>query len=256
MKFKSPFKVEEYRDRLARAGKLRLFRKTYTSKYPCIVADNSGRFWDEKHKVEGESQIKSPMVLDRLSTVESWLRGISGKALDVGFGYGHIEQRLQDLSTVEFFGIDVSVFSVRNAKKRFRGSFKRGNILDIRFPKDHFDILICLEVLEHIPTVKTFKALNECRRVLKRGGAFIVSVPMNEGLEQMLAEGKNSNGHCRSYTKDILFSELKCSGFKVVDYKLLYAFRSSYHLKTAIVNLFKFPKRNPNNLVVLAVKEF
>lgn len=255
MRFKGPFEVEEYRDKLAREGKLGTFKQTYTSTYPYIKADNSGRFWNKKHDVEGRSQLESPMVLDRLHTIETWLGRFSGRLLDVGFGYGHLEERLEQRENLEVFGIDVSGFSVVRAKGVLKGSFKKGNILDISFPKEYFDILICLEILEHISAIKTFKALKECRRVLKKGGTFVVSVPMNEGLEQMLKQGKNPNGHCRAYTKNILFAELECAGFKIIKHKLLYAFRNYYLFKSLFINYLGYPKRQPNNLVVLSVKQ-
>lgn len=44
-------------------------------------------------------------------------------------------------------------------------------------PPDHFDYVICTEVLEH--TLQPFNAVNEIKRILKPGGCVFVSVPFN-----------------------------------------------------------------------------
>lgn len=44
-------------------------------------------------------------------------------------------------------------------------------------PADHFDIVVCTEVLEH--TLNPFLAVNEIRRILKPGGIALVSTPYN-----------------------------------------------------------------------------
>lgn len=55
------------------------------------------------------------------------------------------------------------------------------DITDIRFPDEHFDLLICNHVLEHVPDDR--KALKETFRVLKQGGLGIFSVPMSKAQE-------------------------------------------------------------------------
>jgi SAM-dependent methyltransferase len=44
-------------------------------------------------------------------------------------------------------------------------------------PSNHFDIIVCTEVLEH--TLKPFQAVAELRRMLKPGGLVLVSCPFN-----------------------------------------------------------------------------
>jgi SAM-dependent methyltransferase len=44
-------------------------------------------------------------------------------------------------------------------------------------PNDHFDYVICTEVLEH--TVQPFDAANEIKRILKPGGLAFLSSPFN-----------------------------------------------------------------------------
>jgi len=44
-------------------------------------------------------------------------------------------------------------------------------------PSEHFDIVVCTEVLEH--TLQPFQAVKEISRILKFGGIALISVPYN-----------------------------------------------------------------------------
>jgi len=59
---------------------------------------------------------------------------------------------------------------------RRRNANARVDITAIDFPDDHFDVLICNHVLEHVP--EDSKAMAECARVLKPGGKAIFTVPI------------------------------------------------------------------------------
>ncbi len=52
------------------------------------------------------------------------------------------------------------------------------NVLDIPFDADHFDLVICNHVLEHVPA--DIDAMKEIRRVLKPGGQAILQVPISK----------------------------------------------------------------------------
>lgn len=49
------------------------------------------------------------------------------------------------------------------------------DLTSLSFPDNQFDLIVCLEVLEHVPDYS--KAIEEVSRVLKKGGLFIFSVP-------------------------------------------------------------------------------
>ncbi len=90
----------------------------------------------------------------------------------------------------EVHGVDPSRF-----KKylEFGGPIVRGNasVGDLPFPDDHFDVVTCMEVLEHVPDEVLVSGLAELRRVC--AGQLIMSVPFEEP-EPIY------DGHCRRFT--------------------------------------------------------
>ena len=53
----------------------------------------------------------------------------------------------------------------------------RGDIWDIASPDESFDVILCTEVLEHIPY--PIATIEEFQRILKPGGKLILTVPSN-----------------------------------------------------------------------------
>ena len=96
--------------------------------------------------------------------------------------------------------------------------------------------------------------MSKAKQLLKNGGVFIVSVPLNEGLEVMIKKGINPNAHVRVYTPAILKAELILSGFRIIKEKYLYAFHKNYRLKTFLANMLGFLGKSPNNVIVIAEK--
>lgn len=95
------------------------------------------------------------------------------------------------------------------------------DVTDIRYPDEHFDVIYCCHVLEHVPDDK--KALREFFRVLKNDGWAILLVPVDadktfEDLS-ITDPGERSRlfgnqGHVRRYGPDFA-DRLRDAGFKV-----------------------------------------
>jgi methionine biosynthesis protein MetW len=97
------------------------------------------------------------------------------KALDVGCGDGaRYGARVRE-SGVEIHGVDISEVAVEAA--RARGVDARVASLGepLPFADASFDVVICLEVLEHL--VDPAAVVHEINRVLKPGGLALLSVP-------------------------------------------------------------------------------
>lgn len=55
------------------------------------------------------------------------------------------------------------------------------DICALPFPDQHYDLILCNHVLEHIPNDR--KAMGELYRVLKKGGTLIAQVPLDESRQ-------------------------------------------------------------------------
>ncbi len=140
---------------------------------------------------------------------------ISGyRVSDVGCGSGrHLAEVLRTENT-QAFGIDIDLKDLNKAKDRldylekigeYQGicQLMRADINRLPFPDNCFDLVICSEVLEHIPDDR--KAISELVRILKPGKTMVISVPryMPEKICWALSEDYHSveNGHIRIYKK-------------------------------------------------------
>jgi len=71
------------------------------------------------------------------------------------------------------------------------------------FPDESFDFIICLETMEHM--MSPYYALTEMRRVLKRGGRLIVSVPNPIWGHILLYPGLFEYGYFRKFLEECDF---------------------------------------------------
>lgn len=219
-----------------------------------VYNPNTPRLWDKRLFETNEELLKSPYYMDKINKVTSYLENKRGKFLDIGFGAGNLERSLfTDNTKLQIYGIDFSHKAVASAKKKFKGNFLVGRSQKLPFKKETFDFVAMLDVLEHISENESKTVLGEINRVLKRGGHFIISVPINENLKKMDRDGTNYNKHLRQYTPELLEKELNSSGFHILKKEFIYAFRKNYILKTAFVKLFSSFKK-PNVLVVFSRK--
>jgi SAM-dependent methyltransferase len=122
------------------------------------------------------------MVVDSLKLdEESAVYELSSR----GALFGHLKRRFRNFRFSEYFD-DVPP-----------GSMKKGvpcqDVQDLRMGDDTFDLVTSTEVFEHVPD--DLLGFSEVRRVLKRGGHLVFTVPLHrrkETLERarMDAEGK------------------------------------------------------------------
>ncbi|MFM8888434.1 MAG: class I SAM-dependent methyltransferase [Solirubrobacterales bacterium] len=142
-------------------------------------------------------QTGNPVVrrlFDRFfETVGRMVRESSPKTvLDAGCGEGETIERLGDLLPHPVTGVDLNPDSVAFAVERLPGDrFDTADLLNLPFGDDSFDLVLCLEVLEHIPDPRP--ALAELARVSSR--ELILSVPHEPWFRLgSLARGKYVSG--------------------------------------------------------------
>ncbi|MFI3282365.1 MAG: class I SAM-dependent methyltransferase [Rikenellaceae bacterium] len=145
---------------------------------------------------------------------------ISGKVLEIGTGSGYgvdvIAPHASKFTTIDKFESAVDLSNHTNV------NFIQTNVPPLPFEDESFDCVISFQVIEHI--VDDAKFVSEVRRVLKRGGIFIVSTP------NILMSLTRNPWHVREYTAselsnllaDAKFSDIEAFGVvgnkKVMEY--------------------------------------
>ena len=118
--------------------------------------------------VKDEKIVKSPLYIGsyiRWTYVNKYLPKLAGGLLlDVGAGQCDYKP-LVESKGYTYEGIDIDEQSPA----------KKGSILDIPYKDNTFDVLICIDVLEHIKDHE--KAISELYRVLREGGLLLIHVP-------------------------------------------------------------------------------
>jgi len=109
------------------------------------------------------------------------------RVLNVGVGNGTLE-RLATMKGCDVWCLDPS----KRAIDRLRTELQLGERAKVGFsqampfPDEHFDVVVMSEVLEHLDPDVFQTTLSEVRRVLRKGGRFIGTVPARERLEDSL----------------------------------------------------------------------
>ncbi|MDA8141342.1 MAG: methyltransferase domain-containing protein [Desulfobacteraceae bacterium] len=148
------------------------------------------------------------------------------RILDIGCGSGRHVAAAYDLERVEVIGADPCFSDLKKAQARLQfhdylGAHGRGrwrlhaaDIKHLPFADAGFDLVICSEVLEHIPN--DLSAMQEIVRVLKPGGQLVVSVPRcwPETICWMLSRQyrHDPGGHVRIYNARQLLNRIESLG--------------------------------------------
>jgi SAM-dependent methyltransferase len=99
--------------------------------------------------------------------------------LDVGCNVGELLATIQAARPdIPLAGCDVNVDALKVAKSIVgTANLQEGGAAALPFPKETFDCVTCIEVLEHVPPAEWIGALQEMRRVLVPGGRLILRTP-------------------------------------------------------------------------------
>jgi len=118
-------------------------------------------------------------------------------------------------------GLDISLPKLARAHSRSRPgaglSFAMANLERIPLASGSFDVVLCVETLEHVPDHGA--AIAELHRVLMPGGIFIVSVPTEKnelrGSYKQQLQWHEKSGHLHSFSREELGHLLEAAGFSI-----------------------------------------
>lgn len=131
------------------------------------------------------------------------------KLLDAGCGSG---RTLDDLARYgSAYGIDSSAWGVAATRGRGHRHARLGSLERLPYPDATFDVVTCLDVLEHLPN--DVRALAELRRVTTPGGHLLLTVPAYQALWSAHDE---ANHHYRRYRRGTLRPAAVGAGWEIV----------------------------------------
>jgi ubiquinone/menaquinone biosynthesis C-methylase UbiE len=174
----------------------------------------NNKIWDF-HQIENRQSFR--LALPRLQFLTKKIIKFKNikNILDIGFGDGQLLLNLAQKSNFNLFGIDISQKNIEKTKKEFinknlKIDLRLGKIDKIPFEDEKFDLVIASEVLEHLNDKELKKGLKEVKRVLKKKGIFLATLPANENLKDNLCFCPKCNnifhrwGHKQSFDKEKL----------------------------------------------------
>lgn len=141
-------------------------------------------------------------------------------ACGTGLLSGVIARKCKSLVATDF-----SPKMLKKAGRKYRSytniEFREGNILQIEYPDENFDIVVAANVIHLLD--EPYKALAELDRVCRKGGKIIIPTYMNKNEKGKTSQFANVVGKAgadfkRQFTFDTYKQFIKEAGYTNVDY--------------------------------------
>lgn len=108
------------------------------------------------------------------------------------------EFAVQKNPTAELWGIDLSEVAINSMRQLFPYVYYDvQDVYQTKFPDDYFGYVVAGELIEHLERPSDF--IKEAMRILRPGGTFALSTPLDEELEPGAVDGER---HLWSFSRE------------------------------------------------------
>jgi predicted TPR repeat methyltransferase len=162
---------------------------------------------------------------------------------EAGCGSGEIlvvlEKQFPATTMLTGFDISGDALNIAGTKKTEKLQFELLDFASCDRPGLYFDLLLVIDVLEHIPDYFSF-----LRGILPKSRYTIFHIPLDLSAwsifrEKMLIESKDRVGHIHAFTEDFILNMLKEHGFAIMDKIYTPPTFEHHSAKQKIINLFR-----------------
>lgn len=136
------------------------------------------------------------------------------KILEIGCGYGRYTTLLTNiLKYKEVIGIDISEEQIEFAKKNYKldNVFKEDAVSYLKLKSSKYDVVILMDVLEHLELAYSIELLEKINQALSPSGKLIIQVP--NGLSPLKPIFYGDVTHVRAFSVNSMSQILRMGGF-------------------------------------------
>jgi SAM-dependent methyltransferase len=151
----------------------------------------------------------------RYEAVMTAISETPNRVLDIGCSLGLGSDYFPH--NTQYVGLDQDVDALEFATHRFGSHGKRfinGSADQIPWPDRYFDLVVMMDVVEHMQTQKMLRVLEEVNRVMAYGGTLCLSTPDGKlGFAKRLLGRKHARSHIVEYPTIAFIGHLQSVGF-------------------------------------------
>ncbi|MFC1988627.1 methyltransferase domain-containing protein [Chloroflexota bacterium] len=183
-----------------------------------VVPQYESDYWDEAVDPDGNTRYLLEERDYHIETMKDEIAFVNslnpGRVLDLGCGPGFFLSALSD--DWEKYGMDISERAASHERKY--GTIFMGELSKAEYKAVFFDAIMMYHVIEHLEEPVTY--VKEVKRILKRGGHFIVATPdFDSGCARRFGSNYrmlHDKGHISLFTSFSLIKLLEDTGFSIL----------------------------------------
>lgn len=141
----------------------------------------------------------------------------TGKFLDIGCGSGNFLNFLNQKSSYKLYGLEPNSY-LRDFASNSKINIKSGTLSNAPYKDDFFDIISCIDVLEHSFDVQ--KNIQEITRILKSKGFLLIQAPNYNSFMQKMTKDQwdwwSPPDHKLHFSFDWLKEKLVQNNYKII----------------------------------------